>query len=315
MNVKYLAAAAILLSAALTAIAQQGSVRVTVARANVRQTPSDRGAVVSQIPYGTVLDLGGVEGDWFRVYVPMGALRVEAYLSKKVAVLVPPSGGTAAPEATPAAPAGKLVPGISVAVDAAGKTTWLTAMAARAVPIVERHKTLAALAGSTAIGDAAGGRAVLPEDPSVEITWVWLIDRGQLTVTLDDAHPSFFATFRDAPGVNVNELIPTVVKLVPAGDKWAVVAMARGRADAAARGEADWTIARDLQQDAVKVGIVGGATGAMTVRLPAALAPGDYALVLRPAVLRKYAGRDVLGDEGIGSVMGVVWAFRIRPKA
>src|SRR5436309_16059764 len=99
MMARHLVAAAALVIIASTAAAQQGSVRVTVARANVRQTPDDRGAVVSQIPYGTVLALAAVEGDWFRVYVPMGALRVEAYLSKKVAVVVAPPAVAPAPTA------------------------------------------------------------------------------------------------------------------------------------------------------------------------------------------------------------------------
>jgi hypothetical protein len=290
------------------AAAQRGSVKVTTARANVRQTPSDRGTVVSQVPYGTVLDLAAIEGDWYRVYVPIGNLRVEAYLSKKVATLVsPPAGETAAP-ATAAAAA----PGISMAADARGRTTWLTAAAARAVPVAERPKTLAALAGSPAVVQAAAGRATLPEDPATEITWVWIVDRTGPLATLDDRRPSFFAAYNAAPGVNISDLTPAIVRLAPAGNQLFVAAMAPGRADAAARTERDWTIARDLQQDLIKAQVVAAAAGTMNVRLTAPLMPGDYALVLRPAFQKGYPGREVLTDEGIGSVMSVLWPFTIK---
>jgi len=50
----------------------------------------------------------------------------------------------------------------------------------------------------------------------------------------------------------------------------------------------------------------------MDVRLGAPLAPGDYALVLRPFFPRKYAGRDVLGADGIGLVFSYVWPFTVK---
>jgi len=119
-----------------------GSVRVTAPRANVRAEPNEKAAVVSQVTAGTVLELKGVEGEWFRVQLPpMGSVRVEAFLSKKVATLVgSPAGAAAAtPAATPAAPVTPTSKdGMSVAVQEAGASVWLTPGSTELVRIGER---------------------------------------------------------------------------------------------------------------------------------------------------------------------------------
>ena len=63
--------------------------------ANIRSEANDRAPVVTQVPSGTLLQLLSVEGDWFHVRVPVGSIRIEAYISKKVAALASPPGAAA----------------------------------------------------------------------------------------------------------------------------------------------------------------------------------------------------------------------------
>jgi hypothetical protein len=280
--------------------AQRSTVLVTVARANVRQTPSERAEVVKQVEYGTELELIRTEGDWFHVYVSLnGNVKIEGYLSRRVAIA---ASGDAAPVPRLTAPT-LLAEGIAMAADAGGKTTWLDAVAVRTVPIATEPASFDDLAKSGAIEQAATGRAALGS--VTEPTWVWLVERDRTPPAFTNRRPAFFASYKGAPHVNVSELTPAIVKLTPAG-KWAIAAMLHGPADAS------WTLARDLKQDVVKVQVVAGATAAMDVRLAAPLAPGEYALVLRPAFQRLYPATQVLSGEAIGAVMSVAWPFTIR---
>jgi hypothetical protein len=88
--------------------------------------------------------------------------------------------------------------------------------------------------------------------------------------------------------------------------------MAGGRADARSRDATDWMIARDLVQDVVPSVIEGSGPGIVTLRPRAPLTPGDYAIVLRPAIARGYSGREILGEQGAGGTFNSAWVFRIK---
>jgi SH3 domain-containing protein len=296
-----LAAIACVITIGTVAIAQSGTVRVTAARANVRQSPNERATILTQLPYGTELELAGVEGDWYRVYVPLGPLRVEAYIARRVAAVVSTTTGASSSTTSPKAVHAE---GISIGVRVGGDITWLNPVAVRAVPVVERYRTLAEVANAKTVSASASGENHIQDVSSTELTWVWVAGRDRFA-TVSESRPAFVASYRDAPGVNINELTPAIIKLAPAGDQWSVLTMARGRADA------EWNPVRDFQEQAVKVEVVAAAVGTMNVRLAAPLAPGDYALVLRPAFLKRYPGAEVLSDTGVGLVLSLAWPFTI----
>ena len=121
MIARTLGAIAAVVVAAAGLVAQDGaSVKVTVPRANIRSEANDRAPVLTQVPSGTLLQLLSVEGDWFHVRVPVGSLRIEAYISKKVAALASAPAAAPAPAAASPAPAPAAagsVDGMSVAVE------------------------------------------------------------------------------------------------------------------------------------------------------------------------------------------------------
>lgn len=99
-------------------------VKVKVQLANVRKTPDLKGAVIQQLPMGTVLNVLEKTGDWYHVALTVGGGPAEGYIHTSVveempeveipAPAKPPAGRPAAPPvvvpqrpAAPTAPAGK----------------------------------------------------------------------------------------------------------------------------------------------------------------------------------------------------------------
>jgi Bacterial SH3 domain len=289
--------------------AQIATVRVAVARASVQQAPSDESTVVAHVTYGQELEVRGEQDGWYKVVARVGPARVEAYLPQRVVASKSPGAG--AGDAASEAPSAPLkVPGISVAADAAGKTTWLTPLRTRAVPVTAPVSSLGEVT-IEALMMALGGLTKLPPDPAADVTWVWAAPRQDASL-IPGRSPSFFVSYRDAQGVNIADLTVAVIRLVPAAGPWSLVGMSRQSAASADSADANWTISRELKDEAVTTTNRGTAVGVMDVRLNAPLAAGTYAVVLRPFFPRKYAGRDVLGSDGIGLVFSYAWPFAIK---
>ena len=248
MIARTLGGIAVVAMAAVGVAAQDGAtVKVTVPHANIRSEASDRAPVVTQVPSGTLLQLLSIEGDWFHVRVPVGSIRIEAYISKRVSALASTPGAPAStpPAATPTptpAPAG-VVDGMSVAVDLSGTSTWVTPHPAK----VSRDGQ----------------------------TWAWVVDGSAADRAFDDRRPSFVVVFKDVPGVSPDDLAPMLVRLTPAASGGRLVAAARGSADLASRAAADWDLSRDLKQDVVRSGSQLLERGAVKIRPAADLPAGD----------------------------------------
>jgi len=300
-------------AAALVCAQESGTVRITVAKANVRAEPSEKSAVLTQATLGTEFELRTVEGDWFKVILNMGGMRAQAYISKKVAKLAPPPAAapppaSAVPSAAAAEPAAR-ADGMSVVINIKIKgsveTGWLTPHRAHAAAVADaKVDSLPSFAKSLAAGSMAPGSAMA--------VWVWTVDDPAVPRVVEDRRPAFVVLYRDVPGISPDDLAPMIVRLVPAAASARVIAVARGRADAATRAAADWDIVKELKQDVVKVEVEPAERGAVSLRPSADLPPGDYAIVVRPVVKKKLAGADVLSETREGRVFSVVFDFTIR---
>jgi hypothetical protein len=310
-----LAAAVLVLGLAVSSTltsAQNGTVRVTATRANVRSEASEKSPVLTQLPAGTIVPLVTVEGDWFRVQVPVSGLRVEAYLSRKVAALV-----TTPASATPPTRAGgpgvsvekhpEVKDGMSVAVQVAGASSWLTPRPTRVFRLAETRDSIATLA---ALMPAA--EPMLPTTGSTRVMYVWLLDGRSATRVIDDRRPIFAVLFKDIPGVSPDDVAPVVVRVAPTAWGARVIGAARGRADVPSRTEADWDVTRELRQDIVRVEAQQTERGTIKLQPVDALSPGDYAVVLRPNGRKRLAGSVVLAPEGEGRLFGIAFEFAIK---
>jgi hypothetical protein len=290
-----------------------GSVRVTAARANVRSEPNEKGAVVSQVTSGTVLQLKSVEGDWYHVELQVGAMRVDAYISKKVAAPVTTGAavgakpGATAAAAPPAAVVATAKDGMSVAAISDGKSVWLTPGAATVVRVAERADSLRAAAVALPIGPPPA-----PPTGSGQITYIWTIDRAVPSRAIANAASGFAVTFKDVPGVSPDDFAPALVRVLGSASGVKVVAAVRGRADAATRAQLEWDLAKDFKYDLVRSSVELVERGVARVQPSDALAPGDYAIVLRPTGPKKFAGVSALSETAEGKVLNTVWVFSVK---
>ncbi|HKV99412.1 MAG TPA: SH3 domain-containing protein [Vicinamibacterales bacterium] len=259
------------------------SVKVTVPRANIRSEANDRAPVVTQVPSGTLLQLMAVEGDWFKVRVSVGSIRIEAYISKKVSAIAKASGAPApaAPASAPTPTPVTTVDGMSVAVDVNGSTTWVTPHAAKATHDAQ--------------------------------TWTWIVEGSAADRVLDVRRPAFVVMFKDVPGVSPDDLAPALIRLTPSASGGRQVAIARGSADLASRTASDWDLSKDLKQDVVRSESQLLERGAVKIHPAGDLPAGQYAVVLRPSAgKKKLAGADVLSTSGAGRAFALAWDFAIK---
>lgn len=295
----------------LAAAQEPAAVRVMAAQASVRAEPSDKAPVLDQVIKGAVFELVSTQGDWFQIRLPadprLGGARVTGYLSRKVAVQI--SGAESASAVNQARqprqePAGA---GIKVGVDTGGKTSWLPASPARAVSVAGGVATLAAAATGASFEGA--GSTTHAES---QVTWVWGAAPGGSPTVVTGNRPNFFVAYTELADVNLGEVVPAIVRVAAGTGGWRVIGYSAGRADAPAREDGSWVIIRDLKQDVVASTLSGSGPGLVDIRPREALAPGEYAIVLRPAVAKPYSGRELLGEYGIGRVFRAAWIFRIR---
>jgi len=203
-------------------------------------------------------------------------------------------------------------PGVNVSADIPGKTLWLSPVETRVVPVVEPAASLRALGASPALTAALAGDTPMPADASVAVSWVWMIPKDSRTTVVNDPRPALMGLFAQADGLSTDDIVPVLVRLVPAGPAWSIVTLARGPAGAPTRELNDWDVSKALTQDVVKVDAKMSGPGLVEIRPSAPLAPGEYAFVLRPSFGKRYAGERVFAQDGDGLAFRVAWKITIR---
>ena len=317
--------AAALGAAAVLAAQTPAVVRVTTDRANIRATPAATAQVIIQVPAGTYLNVLTEEGAWFQVQLPpnpkMPGLRMVGYVSKTVATVVT---GVEAVKGAEAASRPIVRPrgdGITVGAEHGGATTWLKAAAVDVVPIVETATSADAIASGDALRTALGGSGARPfaarevQAPAgaTDVLWVWVTAAGGAAPALTGRQPSFFVSYGRVEGLNANEWAPALVRLLPVGDSWRFVSALAGPANARVRSDADWVVKRGLVERDSRVVLTGLTQGIVRMAPDAPLAPGGYAVVIRPLfAAQRYDGRSLLGDEGSGVAFGAAWVFSVK---
>ncbi len=314
-----LARAALALTAAVggAALAQTDAViRITAGRAEIRAEPSATAPVYHDVTEGAYLLLVREEAGWFQVQLPPNprapGLRALGYVSTRFATRVTGAEAAKGADLARRLPARSVGGSIAVGAELPGKTIWLKAQSTRAIPIAGPGSTVEAIASNDALINALGASAVLAPAAS-EVTWVWVTGANAAAPALASRQPSFYVSYGEVPGLNSNEWAPYVVRLAPAGSSWRVVSALAGPASAQFRAEADWFVRKGLVQDERRGAIKGLAHGMVRLTLAAALEPGEYAIVIRPAYpQRRYGGREILGDDGPGVAFGAAWVFVVK---
>lgn len=295
------------------------AVRVATARVDVRAEARAASAAIGDVHYGEVLPLLGVEAGWDHVTVFVGPSRVDGYVPAEAMVTAPASAAIDAPlriESSVIAKA-EAPAGVSVALDAGGKTTWIATVAARAVPVVDEAGSpgspgnprnldqLSSSADLPMMTAALEGATPMPAEPSTVVTWTWLLPASAI-VGSTSRQPVLTVIYTDMQDLSSGDVMPVLVRLMPIGSGWRLVATAQGRADEPVREEADWSMARTLAEVAGAQAEGGG--GLMKIRLTRALPPGDYAVILRPLTPRALAGERVFAGSALATGEAILFA-------
>ncbi len=164
------------------------------------------------------------------------------------------------------------------------------------------------LGGAT--GAIAGG---LFKKRTPTAMFVWGVP-GRPTKEIAAGQPVSFEVACDSvAGINPEEFAPLLVRLVPARDEWRLVGAAQGKEDARQSMMPDWEMYSSYVEDKIPINANKLAPGRFEVRPATTLAPGEYALVLRPlAKNKKFASASVAAGQGEGQIFNSVWSFLVR---
>ncbi len=148
------------------------------------------------------------------------------------------------------------------------------------------------------------------------VTYVWGVPNPASTNVLQSVSPSFSVDFSRAPGVTPDQYEPTIVKLTPAQNTCRIVGATQGKEDARSSPAADWQIYSHFLEERVVVHAEKTGSGKYKVSPASVLAPGEYALVLRPVSKTKpFSGGDVARAQGDGLMFDAVWTFQISESS
>ena len=182
----------------------------------------------------------------------------------------------------------------------------------------EASAQAAARSGSGAAG-ALGGAAsgmmggIFKKKPPT-LTYVWGVPGPTPSNALPTDNPKFEIACEAVPGVNAEEFTPVLVKLVPAKDNWRLVGSGKGKEDATQ--SADWDVYSSFVEQKVPAKVNKTASGRFELEPASPLAPGEYALVLRPLSRnKKFVGADLTSSQGDGLVFNSAWTFSIHPAS
>jgi len=170
--------------------------------------------------------------------------------------------------------------------------------------------------GGSAVQQAGGifSGAIAHRTPTV--TYVWGVPSPASTNVLQTVSPSFVMDFSRVIGVNADDYAPTIVKLTPAQNTCRIVGATQGKADVRSSPAADWQVYSHFLEERVATRAEKLGLGKYKVSPASELAPGEYAVVLRPvAKEKKFSGGDVARAQGDGLMFDATWTFQISDEA
>ncbi len=167
--------------------------------------------------------------------------------------------------------------------------------------------------GRTASGAVRGIAGALTRGGSGELTYIWVLQRGAVPQVLDSEQPSFEVGLNATVGLSAADYAPAIVKLTPTPRGALLVGATRGKSDATESGAAEWPLYSAFVEDRVEASVRPLDRGTWQIATTAPLAPGDYAVVLRPLSKdKKYSGVDVARSQGDGLAFNSVWPFSVK---
>lgn len=147
------------------------------------------------------------------------------------------------------------------------------------------------------------------------VTYVWAVQNPNSTNMSSTSAPVFVVNFAGIIGVNPDEFEPAVVQLTPSNN-FRLVGATRGKAEAASSPTVDWQVYSQFVEDRVPVQSQKVGPGQYQFAVTSPLAPGEYAVVLRPiSKTKQFSGTAIARYQGDGIMFDGVWSFQVPASA
>jgi hypothetical protein len=148
------------------------------------------------------------------------------------------------------------------------------------------------------------------------MTFVWGIPNPTSSNILQTSSPNFVVNYSNVPGINTDQFEPLIVKLTPSQNSCRIVGATEGKEDVTANPAADWQIYSSFLEEKVAVKSQKTAKGQYQITSASPLAPGEYAVVLRPiSKSMKFSGGEVARGQGDGLIFDSAWSFAVPADA
>ncbi len=170
--------------------------------------------------------------------------------------------------------------------------------------------------GSTSMQQAGGVFSSIMAHRPAKTTYVWGVMGPASSNVLQSASPSFAIDFSRALGVKPDDYAPAIVKLTPAQNTCRIVGATQGKQDAGSSPAADWQLYSNFLEERVNTQSQKLGPGKYKISPSSELAPGEYAIVLRPiSKFKSFSGGDVARAQGDGMMFDSAWTFQIPEDA
>ncbi len=170
--------------------------------------------------------------------------------------------------------------------------------------------------GSSTVQEAGSIFSSVMSHRTPTVTYVWGVPSAASSNVLQSSKPSFTVDFSRAPGVNLDDYEPAIVKLTPAQNTCRIIGATQGKADVRSSPAADWQIYSHFLEERVATTPQKLGPGKYKIAANTELMPGEYGLVLRPVSKeKKFSGGDVARAQGDGLMFDTIWTFQVSDEA
>lgn len=148
-------------------------------------------------------------------------------------------------------------------------------------------------------------------------TYVWALPGRAASFVLESNAPQFELLYGEILGVNPDEYEPAIILLEPTANNWRLAGATRAKIDAFQHDPRNFELYSSFSETKVPARVTRLGRGHAQIEPHSPLAPGEYALCLRPiAKNKKFSGLEVSTGRGEGLLFNSLWDFAIRlPEA
>jgi hypothetical protein len=170
--------------------------------------------------------------------------------------------------------------------------------------------------GNSAVSSGANilGGIMNRRPKQAKVTYVWALTGGSSAASVDSNRPTFEVNYAGIPGVTADQFEPVIVKLSPTPQSnFRLVGATEAATTAEQSAQQDWPIYSSFVENRVTATVQKVSPGHSQLTPSAALAPGQYAVALRPAdKSHKFSGEEVAKNQGEGLLFNYAWSFSVK---